>query len=240
MIPLRDNVPRMYPAYATWLIIGLNAGAFLFEVFLPDDLLDDFVRLFGVVPARYLDPLWATWIGYPDSLWPFLTYMFLHAGFLHIVLNLWTLWIFADNVEDVMGHGRFLVFYLLCGMAALGLHMVFAWGSTAPIIGASGAVAGVMGAYIVLFPQGRVVTLIPILFVPLVVKIPAGLFLGVWFLIQLLSGLGAGVGGASDTAWWAHVGGFVAGMLLVRVFRRKDRCIHCYDSATRDYGFPDA
>jgi len=237
MIPIRDNVPRVTPPLAVSAVIALNVLAFAYCLTLGPRPLFEFFHLFGVVPARFLRPDWASFAGYPSTLgWPFVTYMFLHGGWLHIIFNMWMLWIFGDNIEDVTGHGGFLVFYLLCGLAAVGLHMVFEPGSRIPIVGASGAIAGVMGAYVVLYPHGRVLTLVPVFFFPLFFRLPSYVFLGFWFLMQVLSGLASrGAAEAQAVAWWAHVGGFVAGMLLIRVFRRPGHCKYCYNPGTKDY-----
>lgn len=240
MIPLRDNVPRVSKPVAVSFIIFLNVVAFLYSKMLGPREFFQLVHFFGVVPARFFEPDWATWAGYPQTLgWPFLTYMFLHSGWIHIILNMWMLWIFGDNIEDVTGPGRFVVFYLLCGLAAVGLHMFFEQEAAIPVVGASGAVAGVMGAYIVLYPHGRVVTLIPIIIFPLILSFPSYVFLGVWFLAQIVSGVASHVREASEIAWWAHVGGFVAGIGLIHFFKRPDQCRYCYNPATKDYDLED-
>lgn len=236
MIPIRDNVPRVTPPVAVTAIILLNVAAFLYSLGLDGRAVSQLFHLYGVVPARFFEPVWAAGVGYPDSMgWPLVSYMFLHGGWLHIILNMWMLWIFGDNIEDVTGHFGFVVFYLLCGLAAAGLHMVFEQSSPVPVIGASGAVAGVMGAYIMLYPHGRVLTLVPILFIPLFLRIPSYLFLGVWFLSQLAAGLVSSANNAMSVAWWAHVGGFLAGCVLILWFRRRGQCRYCYNPATKDY-----
>lgn len=236
MIPIRDNVPRVSPPIAVSIIIAVNVAAFVFVKSLSSSDLMYFFHLFGVVPARFFQPEWAAWAGYPETMgWPMFTYMFLHGGWLHIIFNMWMLWIFGDNIEDVTGHGWFLVFYLICGVAAVAVHMVFERTSGIPVIGASGAVAGVMGAYSVLYPHGRVVTVIPILFFPIVLRIPSVVFLGIWFLSQVSSGLVSNAGRSSEVAWWAHVGGFIAGIILIQVFRRRGHCKFCYNNVTKDY-----
>jgi len=236
MIPIRDNVPRVTTPVAVTAIILLNAAVFLYSLGLDPRSLAHLFHVHGVVPARFFEPVWAAGAGYPDiSGWPLLSYMFLHGGWVHVILNMWMLWIFGDNIEDVTGHFGFVVFYLLCGLAAVGLQMLFEQTSPVPIIGASGAVAGVMGAYIMLYPHGRVLTLVPIVFIPLFLRIPSGLFLGVWFLSQVAAGLVSGGDGAQNVAWWAHVGGFVAGSGLIHWFRRPGKCRYCYNPATRDY-----
>lgn len=237
MIPLRDNVPRVTLPIAVSIIILLNALAFGFELLLDPRAKVELFHLFGVVPQRFLNPAWAEWIGFPDaSILPFFTYMFLHSGWLHIILNMWMLWIFGDNIEDVTGHFWFPVFYLACGLVAVGAHMISDTGSSIPVIGASGAVAGVMGAYLVLYPHGRVFTLFPILFIPVVLRIPSVFFLGFWFLSQFFSGIFSVANGAAQSvAWWAHVGGFVAGIFLITLFRGRGRCKYCYNPESRDY-----
>lgn len=236
MIPLRDNVPRVTAPVAVTGIILVNVAAFLFSKGLDLRSMIHLFHLYGVVPARFFNPEWAAWAGYPDTFgWPLVTYMFLHSGWLHIILNMWMLWIFGDNIEDVTGHAGFVVFYLLCGLAAVALHMAFEQSSMIPVVGASGAVGGVMGAYIILYPHGRVLTLVPIIIIPLILRVPSYLFLGIWFLSQITSGIMSQVKEAHEVAWWAHVGGFVAGIVLIRWFRRRGHCKHCYNPATKDY-----
>lgn len=237
MIPLRDNVPRVTPPIAVTAIILFNVLVFFYGKSLDTHSLRELFHLFGVVPARFFEPEWATWAGYPKTIgWPMLSYMFLHGGWLHIILNMWMLWIFGDNIEDVTGHGGFVVFYLLCGLAAVGLHMLFEQSSPLPVIGASGAIAGVMGAYVVLYPHGRVLTLVPIIIIPLILRVPSYLFLGIWFLSQVMSGImSTAQQAAHEVAWWAHVGGFVAGIVLIGWFRRRGHCRYCYNPSTKDY-----
>jgi membrane associated rhomboid family serine protease len=237
MIPLRDNVPSSRPPLVTWTIIGLCTLLFLYEQLLPERLLAAFVHLYGVVPARFTNGVFAARAGYPEGGYESLvTYMFLHGGWLHFLLNMWVLWIFSDNVEEALGPGRFVLFYLLCGLLAVATHIVFNWNSTMPVLGASGAIAGVMGAYFRLFPRARVVTLIPILIFPWIVELPAVVFLGIWFFVQLLSGVAGSVteGQAASVAFWAHAGGFVAGLVLVRWFLPPG-CRYCFDPRNRRY-----
>ena len=209
MIPLRDVIPSRTTPYITITIIALNALAWLFELSLPRDVLNNFLTLYGVVPAYFSAPT-------------LVTSMFLHGSWSHVLGNMWYLWIFGDNVEDRVGHGRFIVFYLLCGiLAGLG-QVAVAPGSTLPTIGASGAIAGVMGAYFVLYPHSRVLTLIPWIFLQ-IVELPATVLLGFWFVMQLFS---AGtIAMTSNTqggvAFAAHVVGFVVGMGGVFVFRKR-------------------
>ncbi|EPR42822.1 Peptidase S54, rhomboid domain containing protein [Desulfovibrio sp. X2] len=238
MIPLRDSIPNLKPPFAAWTILALNVLVFLGELSLPRPVLFDVMHVFGLVPARYLGAhsvMYTTSAAF-EAL-PFLTHMFLHSGWMHLLLNMWSLWIFADNVEDAMGPLRFVVFYLVCGLCAVGTHMLFFPGSTVPVIGASGAIAGVMGAYFVLYPHSRVLTLIPIFIFPWIVEIPAVFFLGLWFALQFLFGLAGSVGrgGGEGVAFWAHVGGFAAGMALIKLFALRDRCVYCYNRDSRRY-----
>ena len=216
MFPIRDTIPSHTRPHVTWALILANVAVFLLQLTLSEPALEAFVFYFGMVPA-------AIGQGGVLPLRPsagFLSSMFVHGGFFHLIANMWTLWIFGDNVEDRMGHLRFLVFYLLCGLLAGGAHFLSDPGSTVPTVGASGAIAGVLGAYFILFPRSRVLTLIPILFYPLFVEIPAFIYLGFWFASQIFSGsLAAGASGG--IAWWAHVGGFVAGVVLFALFLRR-------------------
>jgi len=212
MIPLRDVIPSRTTPYITVTIIVLNAIAWLYEIALPHESLNEFLTIYGVVPAYFA--------------WPTLvTSMFLHGSWSHVIGNMWYLWIFGDNVEDRVGHGRFIVFYLLCGsVAALGQVAVDP-NSMLPTIGASGAIAGVMGAYFVLYPHSRVLTLIPWIFIQ-IVELPAIMLLGFWFLMQLFSAgtlaVTANTHGGGGVAFAAHVAGFVAGAGGVFVFRKRD------------------
>jgi rhomboid family protein len=212
MIPLRDVIPSRTTPYITVTIIGLNALAWLFELSLPHEDLNRFLAAFGVVPAYFA---WPTLI----------TSMFLHGSWSHVIGNMWYLWIFGDNVEDRVGHGRFIVFYLLCGIAAALGQVAVDPESMLPTIGASGAIAGVMGAYFVLYPHSRVLTLIPWIFIQ-IVELPAILLLGFWFLMQLFSAGTVAVTSASHgsggVAFAAHVVGFVVGVGGVFVFRKRE------------------
>ncbi|HXN52821.1 MAG TPA: rhomboid family intramembrane serine protease [Candidatus Acidoferrum sp.] len=241
MIPIRDTIPTRNPPIATWLVILANCLVFLLELSLPEHALAHFFYQYGLVPARYTHPAWALWVGLPvDDYFPFLTSMFLHGGWLHIIGNMWALWIFGDNVEDRMGPIRFVFFYLLCGFAAGLVHWLTNPHSTVPTVGASGAIAGVMGAYLFLFPRARLIVLLPIFFFPFFFELPAVTYLGFWALTQVFSGTlslasPADVGGV---AWWGHVGGFGAGILLQFLFvKRAD----AYRRPSRDeYGIENA
>ncbi len=226
MLPVKDTVPSRNPPVMVWLLIAANTLVFLYELGLPPPELQAFFYRFGLVPARYTHPEWALVLGFPvDDYWPFFTSMFLHGGWVHFLGNMWTLWIFGDNVEDRMGPLRFLVFYLLCGIIAGLVHWLTNPHSTIPTVGASGAIAGVMGAYFVLFPYARVIALVPIFFFPFFFEIPAVFYLGMWFVSQLFSGVLAlaATGQVGGIAWWAHVGGFAAGSLLHFLFVQSQR-----------------
>lgn len=212
MIPLRDSVRSRHVPIVTWLIVAANTVVFLFSLMLNNAQLQGFVNTFAFIPASWqTNPIW-----WGISLF---TSMFLHGGWLHFISNMWILIIFGDNVEDRMGPLGFLIFYLLGGLAAGLLQFVFLPVSTIPTLGASGAIAAVMGAYIVLYPNARVVTLIPLFFFFTTVNIPAFLYLGIWFVTQFFSGVAAlGQVTMGGVAWWAHIGGFVSGVLLVRAF----------------------
>ena len=221
MFPIRDSIPTVHPAVMTRFLIVATSLVFVFELTLSGPAVESLFYLFGIVPARFTHPEWAARIGLPiHEYWPFLTSMFLHAGWLHVIGNLWTLWIFGDNVEDRMGPVRFLLFYLVCGVFSGVVHWFASPDATVPTVGASGAIAGVLGAYFILFPTSRVIVLLPIFFWPFFFELPAVAFLLFWFLVQFFSGTlaMAGPGQVGGIAWWAHVGGFAAGVLLHRFF----------------------
>lgn len=221
MIPLRDSVPARTWPVVTYGLIGANVWVFLYEVTLGPDL-DPFLRAWGFVPARYflLAEVPGAWT---ERYLPLVTAMFLHAGWGHLLGNMVYLWIFGDNVEDRLGHVRYLAFYVLTGVGAGLVHAFLYPASTVPTVGASGAISGVLGGYFVLFPRARVLALVPLVFFYVeVVELPAVLYLGFWFLMQLLSGTFALLAGeAGGVAWWAHAGGFVVGMVLARLVRRR-------------------
>jgi len=236
MIPFRDNIPYRSLPVITILLILANVAAFLFELSLGPRALDRFIFQAGVVPAavfawpRMHLPLSALFA-------PFITSMFLHGGWLHLIGNMWYLWIFGHGVEDRLGHFRFLLFYLLCGIGAGIVHTIMNPSATIPTVGASGAIAGVLGAYVVSYPFARVLTLIPIFIFIQIIEIPALLVLGFWFLMQFLSGTASlAVSTSANTggvAWWAHVGGFVIGIVLVQILAQKPRRAY---SSNNSYG----
>ena len=227
MIPIRDDTPSRTTPVVTCLLILANVVVFGYELSLPPPALEALVMRWGIVPAH----AWRL-VSSPDPdgaarvLLPFVTSMFLHGGWLHLIGNAWILWLFGDNVEDRLGHFRFLLFYVSAGILAGLLHALLHPSSHIPTIGASGAIAGVMGAYFLLYPFARVTVLIPVLFLPLIVKLPAAVYLLIWIAIQVAGGWGSLAGGGSAVggiAFWAHVGGFVAGMLLIRKSRPRRR-----------------
>src|SRR3984885_1474484 len=205
MIPLRSSEPHYTRPTATLAIIAVNVAVFLFELTMPSYALNRFILLHGIVPDR---------LHYSSIL----TSMFIHGGFLHIAGNMWFLWVFGRGVEDLLGHARYLCLYFACGLAAAFLYILLNSNSTVPTVGASGAIAGVMGAYLIKFPRAHIVTLVFIIIFITTVDIPAAFLLLYWFAIQFFSGVGTvGDSAASNggVAWFAHVGGFLAGMALV-------------------------
>ncbi len=226
MIPIRDDTPRFSTPFVTYFIIALNTLVFLFELSVSQQgrgALNGLIYHFGVVPLRF-DHILAAW---PASsltglFLPILTSMFLHASWLHLIGNMWFLWIFGDNIEDYLGHFSYLLFYLVCGLAAAITHILLNAGSRLPSVGASGAIAGVMGAYFVLYPKARVMMWFPPIFF---FHLPAWLVLGYWFFMQFLSGAATSIAETSQTnggiAFWAHVGGFVAGVVLIKVLPER-------------------
>jgi membrane associated rhomboid family serine protease len=204
-----------------WAIIAANVAAFLYQLSLSRPELEALLYEHALVPARYFYPTWGELEGLSATdLTPFLTNTFLHGGWLHIILNLWTFYIFGPALEDRLGHIRFLVLYLLAGIAASVAHAVLNASSEVPVLGASGAIAGVIAAYALRFPYAWVRVIFPILFIPLFFSIPAMLFAGLWFAMQVFQGaieLMRPFAGAAGIAWWAHIGGFIAGLVLLPV-----------------------
>lgn len=217
MFPLKDTIRARGVPFVNYAIIAVNLLVFALEATLGPRQLQSFIFSFGLIPRQLF-------AGGTGEVFTVLTSMFVHGGWFHVLSNMWALFIFGDNVEIRLGHGRYLFFYLLCGVAAALTQALLEPSSPVPVVGASGAIAGVMGAYVLAFPHSRIVTLIPVFFIPWFVEIPALLFIGFWFLSQLFSGVFALAGGAaaaSGIAWWAHVGGFGAGILLLGVLGRR-------------------
>jgi membrane associated rhomboid family serine protease len=226
MFPIRNSVPTRYPPVVTWLLIAANCAVFLFQKSLSPSELEWFLINFALIPARYFTPYI---FGVPDATFldylPFFTNMFLHGGWLHLILNMWTLWLFGPAIEDRLGPFRYLIFYLVCGVLASIAHAVFNPASIIPALGASGAIAGVLGCYLRLFPYARIVVVVPILFLPLFFEVYAFVFVGFWFAIQLLQGAAELLSPSTTggVAWWAHIGGFVGGLILGSLMQPSKR-----------------
>jgi rhomboid family protein len=224
MFPLRDTISsRSFPIVTLGLIVT-NILIFLYELSIGPGL-NKFLTNFGVVPFLYIQ----TWQENPvqliPGLIPLFSSLFLHGGWLHVISNMWFLWIFGDNVEDRTGHFRFLLFYLFCGIMASLAHIILNPTSTIPTVGASGAIAGVMGAYFILYPRAKIVTLFFFFIFIQIVEIPAIFFLGFWIVLQIISGtLNTGLTNESGgVAWWAHIGGFMAGLIFIFYFRKTKK-----------------
>ena len=224
MFPLKDNIPAKNFPYVNIGLIAINIIFFVYELSYGHEV-DRLINALGFVPARFLAQQAENWIN-PAGFVPAFSSMFLHANLLHLVSNMWMLWIFGDNVEDCMGHGRYVLFFLLCGLASVGAQTISNPHSTIPMVGASGAISGVLGAYFLSYPHARILTLLPIVIFFYLIELPAYFFLGFWFVLQFLQGslysLNSDQVSGGGVAWWAHVGGFAAGVLLLWAFRCKD------------------
>jgi membrane associated rhomboid family serine protease len=223
MIPLRDDQPSFSTPFVNYFLIVLNILIFMWELSVGHRALNGFLNEFGVIPHQTIATLTGHAYASPfTAILPLFTSMFLHGSFLHVGGNMLFLWIFGDNVEDYLGHFPYLVFYLLSGLAAAITHILLNAGSTLPIIGASGAIAGVMGAYFILYPRARVLVWFPPIFF---FHVPAWLMLGYWFLVNFFSGTATSIAETSQSAggiaFWAHIGGFVFGMLMVKIFSER-------------------
>ena len=218
MIPLRDTLRSNNSPIVNNSIIVINVVVYILEIAQGPDL-DWFLYMYGLVPARYAIPHVAAYFTTGQQLFALFSFMFLHGGFWHLLGNMWSLYIFGDNIEDRLGPFRYLLFYLLCGLTSGLTHLAFNLGSNVPTIGASGAIAGVMGAYFILYPRAKILTLIPIIFIPYFLEIPAFFFLGIWLFFQLINAAGSD-GGAGGIAWWAHIGGFIFGILFLKLLDR--------------------
>jgi hypothetical protein len=224
MLPLKDNIPAKNFPYVNIGLIVINALFFIYQMSYGHEV-DQLIFSLGFIPARFLAQQGEVFMS-PTSILPVFSSMFLHGNLVHLLSNMWMLWIFGDNVEDCMGHGRYFLFFILCGIASVFAQAISNPQSTIPMVGASGAISGVLGAYLLTYPHARILTLVPIFIIFYIIELPAYFFLGFWFVIQLIQGSlyslnshGAVGGGV---AWWAHVGGFAAGVLLLQVFRCKD------------------
>ncbi len=243
MLPLRDNIPSRSTPFINYLMIAICGVVFAFQLADENDGRDEMVERLGMIPVRITRPdepvmipkvvLQQTASGIREvtrtvpaaapsfpAVFTLLTCIFLHGGWAHFIGNMWFLYIFGDNVEDRLGHFGYLVFYLVCGVAASTVHLLSDRSSIMPTIGASGAIAGVMGAYMLLYPRATVMTLIPLVVFMQIVSIPAPIFLGIWFLMQIFSGFGEASGEGAGIAWWAHIGGFVVGVAIAFILNR--------------------
>ncbi|MBN1159176.1 MAG: rhomboid family intramembrane serine protease [Bacteroidales bacterium] len=229
MIPLKDTIPSNSYPVVNWLLILINAGIFLFEIFfLSTEQSEAFIYRYGLIP----DAIRLSEAGNINELRinvirPFFTNMFLHGGWGHIISNMWILYIFGDNVEDRMGKIRYFLFYILCGLLASLTHFLLYRNSAVPAIGASGAISGVMAAYMLMFPKSTIISFVPIFIIPLLLPIPALVYIGIWFIGQLLSGTTVLMlsDNATGIAFWAHIGGFAGGLFLYRYFDSRKRKI---------------
>jgi len=224
MIPLKDDQPTHSFPFVTIGLIILNIAVFFYQVSL-GPATDAFVMTYGAIPFNLMNTIESR-VSVPNVAMSVVTSMFLHGGIFHLGGNMLYLWIFGNNIEDVMGGKRFIIFYLVCGVIAVYSHAWFQTQSQIPMIGASGAVSGVLGAYLLLFPNARVLTLIPLGIIMPIVHVPAVVVLGVWFAVQIFSSLSVSLAaplGAGGVAWFAHVGGFVAGMSLIFFFKNRRR-----------------
>jgi membrane associated rhomboid family serine protease len=219
LIPLKDMTPRRSFPFITLLLIAINIIVFIHQISLSPAAGDTFIKTYGLVPAKISAAL-AGKRSLESALLPLFTCMFLHGGWLHIIGNMWFLWIFGGNVEDRLTPLPYLLLYLVTGLGSGISQTLFSWGSHVPSIGASGAIAGVLGAYIVFFPKSRILTLIPLFIIWFTWKVPAVVFIGLWFLAQFMSGISSlGTAAMGGVAWWAHVGGFLLGVLLAFIAR---------------------
>jgi membrane associated rhomboid family serine protease len=224
MFPLKDNIQaKTFPIINIGLIV-INIAFFLYQISSGPEV-DQLILALGFIPARFFAQQAEGWYSLSGYL-PVFSSMFLHANLIHLISNMWMLWIFGDNVEDCMGHGRYLLFFLLCGVASVAAQSIANPQSVIPMIGASGAISGVLGAYFLTYPHARILTLLPIFILIYLVELPAYFFLGFWFIMQFVQGslysLNSEQVGGGGVAWWAHVGGFAAGVVLLQVFRCKD------------------
>lgn len=228
MFPIHSDVPTQRLPFATCGLIAVNVAIFLWTLSLGPHQLEWVFHNLAFTPGRFFEHI-SDGDGGASTYLPLLTNTFLHGGWLHLIFNMWTLWLFGPAVEDRFGHSRFVAFYLVCGIIASATHALFGPGSLLPVLGASGAIAAVLGAYTVMFPFSRIIVLIPIIIIPLFIPVPAMLFTGFWFTTQLFSATFAWLipDGAGGIAWWAHVGGFLAGIVMTPFARRKP--IHGHD-----------
>jgi len=221
VIPLKDKNPSRTFPFVNYLLIAVNVIVFFYELSLGDKHLDEFIVKYGLISHRYFYFV-EHQTHHVTRYVPFFSSMFLHGGWMHIIGNMWFLFIFGDNVEDRLGHRNYFAFYILSGLAAAIVQLLSSTASNVPTIGASGAISGVLGAYLVMFPRAKIVTLLPIFFFFDIIDISAFLFIGFWFIMQFVSGLQTlGIDTSGGIAWWAHIGGFVAGILMLPALKKK-------------------
>ena len=244
MFPFTDTAPRAARPAAVLTLIGINVLVFLWTLGLSPDVLNRVFVDYALIPARYTDPELARSVGLnPYDLWPLITDAFLHGGWMHIIFNMWFLWIFGPAMEARFGRVAFLALYLGGAVTASMLHVVTHPGSVAPVLGASGAIAAVIAAYAVIYPTERVITIVPIFFIPLFIPVPAILFAGIWFVLQILQGASevARPGMAEGVAWWAHIGGFFFGALFALIARllmpTPQTHVYVWDHAARHHSY---
>lgn len=225
MIPLKDLTPRRSFPVITLLLIVANFLVFFYQLSLPPKMADALAMTYGLVPVRIQYALAGSHhVTLAQAFIPLFTCMFLHGGWMHIIGNMWFLWIFGGNVEDRFGAVPYLLFYIVCGLGSGISQVLFSWGSKIPSIGASGAISGVLGGYVVFFPASRILTLVPLFIIFFMARIPAVIFIGLWFIAQFLSGLGSlGAVNTGGVAWWAHVGGFAIGSVIALAARSDTR-----------------
>jgi membrane associated rhomboid family serine protease len=223
MIPLRDSTRSNSIPYVNLFLIGLNIAVFVYQLSLNERTAFEFIYNYGVIPTKYTSvPIIQTLITNPIYFFPLLSSVFMHGGLLHIIGNMLYLWVFGDNIEDRFGHFRYLIFYLSVVVAGHIAHIASHPSSDIPTIGASGAVAGILGAYFLAFPKAKVLTLVPLFIFFTIIEVPALIFLFLWFVLQLINGLTIfGNEGAQTVAWWAHIGGFIGGALLYNLFKKN-------------------
>ena len=240
MFPLQTTAPIRAPPLVTWGLIIANCAIFFFQIGLEPDEFEHFLSRFALIPARYFAPLpFNNLAGGPLDYLPFVSNMFLHGGWLHLILNMWTLWLFGPAVEDRLGTVRYIVFYICCGAFASYAHAALNPLSITPALGASGAIAGVLAGFLLLYPFAQLVILVPVLFLPLFFEMPAVIYVVLWFLFQLMQGTAEMFAPSTDggIAWWAHIGGFVAGVLLTPLLARSLRAYRKYYLDEGLYGF---
>lgn len=221
MFPLKDRAPTKRFPFVNLLFICFNIAIFIYEIKM-GPMLNDFVTKNAIIPYKIIHPNILNIIDIKKIIFPFIISMFLHGGWIHLIGNIWYLWIFGDNIEDRLGHFKYFLFYFFCGLIASLIHIIFNPNSQIPCIGASGAIAGVLGAYLIMLPKTKIVTIIPIFMFLKIVELPAFLILFLWFAIQFLNGTTTIVASnTSGIAHWAHIGGFLTGLFVISILHEK-------------------